>query len=162
MKYKVLPSAAHNFGHAFMSTLNYVQNDYVMSHIAWAVHGSGKDCLEVDLLTGEAWPHELTPEPVLEAVAQYHDRFPKHLESHGIEPTAVVAAKMVFTFHPDERRTLGSRRVGNAWEMPADCVVTIRDDRGKEHQGVLHERCIAEARSKGRHRHDPRRWFRLA
>ncbi len=68
MKYKVLASAAHNFGHSFISGLN----SSAMSEIAWAVDRTGKERLEIDLLTGHARPRELTPEPVLEAIARYH------------------------------------------------------------------------------------------
>ena len=162
MKYKVLPSAAHNFGHSFMSAMNYVGDDYVMSHIAWAVEESGADRLEIDLLTGDARPKDLTPPPVLDAVVRYREWFPTHLERHGVDPEAVVEAKMSFTFHPDERKELGSGPFDNAWEMPVDCVVIIRDDQGKEHRGILRDRCIAEARSRKQRWFDPRHWFRRA
>lgn len=159
MKYKVLASAAHNFGHSFISGLN----SSAMSEIAWAVDRTGEERLEIDLLTGHAKPRELTPEPVLVAIARYHEWFPRHLERHGIEPTAVVDARMVLTFEPEGRVDRYSNFFWNAWDMPVECVVTIQDDRGKEHQSSLRDRCGALPRWRSWRRWlHPRYWYRLA
>ena len=52
MKYKALKSAVHNLGRFFASSLNWRDNDYVMSHLARAVVTSGEVELDVDLLSG--------------------------------------------------------------------------------------------------------------
>ena len=54
MKYKVIKSAAHNFGHSFVSLMNYRGDDYVMSHLARLVVETGRSEVSVDLMTGQA------------------------------------------------------------------------------------------------------------
>ena len=71
MKYKVLKSAAHNFGRSFASSLNWRGNDYVMSHLARAVVTSGEVELSVDLLSGQAKPTPLLEGPVQASVTDY-------------------------------------------------------------------------------------------
>jgi hypothetical protein len=146
MKYKAIRSAAHNFGHSFMSTLNYVGNDYVMSHIAWAVADSGKAELRINFLDGTAEPAELTPPPVLESIALRKTWLPKHLVGHGIEPTAIRAAQMTFRFDLSQRTEILSEHHVGAWRMPVECRVEMLDDRGKLHVAVLQDSCIAESR----------------
>ena len=48
MKYKVISSAAHNFGHSFVSLMNYGPDDYVMQYLADAALESGASELFVD------------------------------------------------------------------------------------------------------------------
>lgn len=137
MKYKVLKSAAHNFGHSFVSLLNYRGDDYVMSHLARAAVETGAPELRVDLLSGRAEPQALLEPPIRASVAGYVSWFPELLSSHRIEPQAVRAAAMRVRFEPDRRSTnLG---FADAWEIPFECVVTIVDDRGKIHEGLVRD-----------------------
>jgi hypothetical protein len=135
MKYKVLKSAAHNFGHSFASSLNWRDNDYVMSHLARAVVTSGEVELSVDLLSGQAQPTRLLESPVQASVADYVRRFPDLLRSQRIAPEAVRAATMRVRFQP-ERRVDMNEGVGG-WTIPFECVVSLTDDHGKVHQGRL-------------------------
>ena len=71
MKYKVIKSAAHNFGHSFVSLMNYRGDDYVMSHLARLVVETGHTELSVDLLSGRGQPSALLWGPIRASVAVY-------------------------------------------------------------------------------------------
>ncbi|AWY00274.1 hypothetical protein A8139_09885 [Marinomonas primoryensis] len=51
MKYKNIKSAIHNFGHSFVSLMNYVDEDYVIDEIG-KIHKQGYD-IEINWLTRE-------------------------------------------------------------------------------------------------------------
>jgi hypothetical protein len=133
MKYKVLKSAAHNFGRSFASTLNWRGNDYVMSHLARAVVTSGEVELSVDLLSGQAQPTALLDGPVQASVTDYVRWFPDLLRSQRVVPEAVRAATMRMRFQPERRVELHGGMGG--WTIPFECVVSLTDDHGKVHQG---------------------------
>jgi len=77
MKYKVLKSAAHNFGHSFVSLMNYRAGDYVMSHLARRALEVQAPELRIDLLTGTAEPASLLIPPVRESLALRIPWFPQ-------------------------------------------------------------------------------------
>ncbi len=135
MKYKALKSAAHNVGRSFASSLNWRDNDYVMSHLARAVVTSGEVELDVDLLSGRAQPPPLLAEPVQASVADYVRRFPDMLRSQRISPEAVRVATMRVRFEP-ERRVDMKEGIGG-WTIPYECLVSLTDDHGKIHEGRL-------------------------
>lgn len=135
MKHKVLKSVAHNTGHSFVSLMNWRGGDYVMSHITRAALTSGAEELRADLLTGVAEPPELLPEPVRESIHSYATWFPNFLRSHGVEPAAVVSARLTLCLvlrlrahDPCFRRHLA---------VPFECVVDLVDDRGRTHTGKV-------------------------
>jgi len=133
MKYKVLKSAAHNFGRSFASSPNWRGDDYVMSHLARAVVTSGEVELSVDLLSGKAQPTPLLEEPVQTSVTAYVRWFPDLLRSQRVTPEAVRAASMRVRFQPERRVDLHGEMGG--WTIPFECVVSLTDDRGKVHEG---------------------------
>ncbi|MDB4908084.1 MAG: hypothetical protein JWO05_2868 [Gemmatimonadetes bacterium] len=133
MKYKVIKSAAHNFGHSFVSLMNWSGDDYTMSHLAREVVERDMPVLEVDLLSGRAAPQALLVPPVGASVTRYLDWFPKLLVSQRIDPAVVRAASLRIQFQP-ERRSV-NHGFSNAWEIPFECLVAIEDDRGKRHEG---------------------------
>jgi hypothetical protein len=135
VKYKVLKSAAYNFGRSFASSLNWRGNDYVMSHLARAAVASGEVELNVDLLSGRAQPPSLLAEPVQASVADYVRWLPDLLRSQRVSPEAIRAATMRVRFQP-ERRVDMNGEVGG-WTIPYECVVRLTDDHGKVHQGRL-------------------------
>src|ERR1700730_2855707 len=121
MKYKVLKSAAHNFGRSFASSLNWRGNDYVMSHLARAVVASGEVELSVDLLSGEAKPTPLLEGPVQSSVTDYVRWFPDLLRSQRVVPEAVRTATMRVRFQPERRGEVHGGVGGGA--RPFWCVV---------------------------------------
>ena len=133
MKYKVLKSAAHNFGRSFASSLNWRGDDYVMSHLARAVVASGEVELSVDLLSGQAKPTPLLEGPVQSSVTDYVRWFPDLLRSQRVVPEAVRTATMRVRFQPERRVELHGGMGG--WTIPFECVVSLTDDNSKVHLG---------------------------
>ena len=111
MKYKVIKSAAHNFGHSFVSLMNYRGDDYVMSHLARLVVETGCSELSVDLMTGRAEPRALLWGPVGASVAAHVRWFPDLLASQQVDPAVVRIATMKVTFWPGQPlRSLATTR----------------------------------------------------
>lgn len=133
MKYKVLASVAHNFGHSFASLLNYEADDYVMSHLARRAVATGADELRVDLLSGAAEPADLLVPPVRASLATRLPWLPRLLRSQRIDPAAVVRATLRLRFDLARRRA--DHRAPDAWELPFECLVELTDDRGRVHAG---------------------------
>jgi len=133
MKYKVIKSVAHNFGHSFVSLMNYRADDYVMSYLVRAALASGQAELRIDLTTGQASPQALLTPPVRESVASYVAWLPKLLQSHRVRPDAVISASMIL--HLALGRVSDDIGFKNHVEVPFECLVTLVDDRGREHIG---------------------------
>ncbi len=89
--------------------------------------------MTVDLLSGEAGPAELIAPPVDESIAARLRWFPSLLAAEGIDPSVVRAARMRIVF--DTARCAAHPPVEGyaVSEVPFDCWVTIRDDRGTTH-----------------------------
>lgn len=144
MKYKVIKSAAHNFGHSFVSTMNYLADDYVMSHLARAAVASGEAELRVDLISGHAEPAALVTPPVSESIEDRLVWFPHLLASHGITPSVICGAKMSIRY--DLARRSPDMAFPGYFQMPFTCTVEILDDRGKVHVGEVRDWWSADER----------------
>ncbi len=143
MKYKVIKSAAHNFGHSFVSLMNYGPDDYVMQYLADAALESGASELFVDLLSGEACPKELLLPPVRRSVARYVEWFPQLLRSQEIAPEAIRSARMRLRFFLDRVNRTTAWKYPGTVGLPFECRVVIEDDRGKVHEGVVRDVWVA-------------------
>jgi hypothetical protein len=137
MKYKVIKSAAHNFGHSFVSLMNYRGDDYVMSHLARLVVETGQTELSVDLLSGRGAPSTLLWGPIRASVAAYMKWLPTLLGSHQIDPSILRSATMKLIFRPKDRYPIAG--FAGAWGIPFECVVTLGDDRGEVHEGRVRD-----------------------
>jgi len=137
MKYKVIKSVAHNFGHSFISLMNWRGEDYVMAHLARAAVRSGVDTLRVDLLSGAAEPDALLSRPVRASVEAYVRGLPRDLESQGVTPAAVVGGEMCVRFDLAQRAE--DRTWARHFRVPVECVVRLTDDRGKTSEGRVTE-----------------------
>src|SRR5690349_11661464 len=82
-RYKVLKSVAHNFAHAFVSSTNYWDGDYVACHLIRASRASGEHVLEANLLTGEAKPSVLLPPPVAGSLEGYRQSLGRFVTTGG-------------------------------------------------------------------------------
>jgi hypothetical protein len=142
MKYKALKSVAHNFGHSFVSLMNYRADDYVMSHLARRAIEAGQPELRVDLLSGSAEPRTLLIPPVRDSIAHRVPWLQTLLASHRISSSAVQAAHMRIRFELERRSVNHGFR--NAWEIPFDCWVELTDDRGKAHIGHIRAWWLAD------------------
>lgn len=136
MKYKVIKGIAHDFGHAFVSLMNYVTDDYVMDHLVRAAAASGEPELRVDLLTGAAEPAALVV-PLVRASLDMHIAWlPGMLRQHGVRPEQLRKATMSVRFDLSRLRSPALTRV----MLPLVCEVEMMDNRGIVHVGtVRHE-----------------------
>ena len=129
--YKIMKSIAHNLGHSFTSLMNYHGDDYVMGHILRAARSTGKEKLEIDLLTGIAEPIELLVEPIRESLVWHSKTFPDFVDRSGSDINLINSAKMTVQY------TLGIERPyphdHKYIENPYTCDVVIIDNRNKEH-----------------------------
>ena len=57
--HKPLKDVAHDFGHSFVSLMNYIDDVYFLGHLLKQVRATNSSRLEVDLLRGTAKPEQL-------------------------------------------------------------------------------------------------------
>jgi len=131
VKYKRIPSAAHNFGHSFVSILNAA----AMCDLALTAAKSGVHRFRVDLLVGAAEPEIFLTPDVTGAIASYVARFPEHLAGEGIDIQRVQNATLTIDFMLAGTGAASGRRP--PWTAPFRCLVTIGDDRGEVHHGRI-------------------------
>jgi hypothetical protein len=111
--------------------MNYRGNDYVMGHILRAARTTGKETLELDLLTGFAEPMELIVEPVRETLDWYSKTFPDFVNRSGSDIKLITSAKMTIHYYLAKERLYprGPKYIENQY----CCDVVIIDNRNKEH-----------------------------
>ena len=118
MKYKHVPSALHNFGHSFVSLMNYVDDEYVVDVLEGIAREESDHQVEINFSTGKAEPSRALDIPVVsKSVKYWQDWLPKLLRSHGVNPEAINNARVRF-------------RLTN---MGREVAVEAQDDRGKQH-----------------------------
>ena len=120
MKYKNIDSAIHNFGHSFMSGMNYVEDDHVMYEVHAIVRKEPHE-LSINFSTGKISPQAAYSSRLQTAVKNYREQLPDFLTRNSVDPTAV----MDVTLHHRLTRTGG------------ETVMLARDDRGIEHRVVV-------------------------
>jgi hypothetical protein len=135
VKYKAIKSAAHNFAHSFVSSMNYVGDDYVIGHLARAAVASGEPEFRVDLLTGDAGPSAFLTEPVTSSLEWHVPWFGGLLKSQGVQMGAVREAAMRLRFDLSRLDVRGLKPA----MVPFECEVEITDDRGIVHVGTVRE-----------------------
>jgi hypothetical protein len=119
MKYKHLPSALHNFGHSFVSLMNYVNDEYVVDVLERLAREDPRREVEIDFKNGLTDPRTVAEnETVSKSMRYWHDWLPKRLASQGIEPVAILDLRLRFRI----------TRMGN------EVIVQAQDDRGKQHK----------------------------
>jgi hypothetical protein len=133
--HKVLKSVVRSVADSFTSLMNYAGGDYVMGHVLTAARATGKNRLDVDLLTGVATPEELVTYPVTRAISSYHDRFPQLVERSGADFAFVAAAKLVLEFDTSVSRAVA--RFPQLSESPYRCHVELIDDRDHVYEITL-------------------------
>ena len=136
-KYKVLASAAHNYGASFISVMNSAAGDFTMCHLIRAAQSTDARELRVDLLTGTAEPPQLCPPGVLESVRAYSAAFGLHLQRSGSALDLVSRAELRVTVRLGAVVEKG--KPGAPLHALLACDVEIVDDRGKSHSGRIEE-----------------------
>ncbi len=113
MKYKNIYSAIHNFGHSFLSLMNYVDGDYVIDELSNII-SKGYD-IEIDWLNNAFMPKpEATPR-IIKSMDYYFANLKKHLQSQNVDVNRIKAMKL---YCPAKGRK----------------YMWAKDDRGKEYK----------------------------
>lgn len=113
MKYKNNKSAIHNFGHSFVSLMNYIDEDYVVDIIS-EIHHQGYD-IEINWLTREFGPAQNQ-----ESIGYWADSLKKNCSSHNVNLDSLSSLLLV-------------------WPAGQSKYMQAIDDKGTEHKIYINE-----------------------
>jgi hypothetical protein len=114
MKYKHIPSMAHNFAHSFVSLMNYVDDTYVVDEIQ-AILQHIQEPIYISFLEGVIRPATADSHVLQTASMRYRSWFSEHARRHNVDPASIRHLEISIA------RTKQGMRV----------VVEVTDDRGK-------------------------------
>jgi len=130
--HKVLKSVSHNFGHSFVSFMNYIETNYFLGLLQTEMRKTKLNRLEVDILNNESQPKKLLTRKIQKSINYWNKWFPELIEKSKSSMEFVKSAKMVIEFdltlsrkYPHDNRFT---------ENPYLCEITIIDDNGKEYK----------------------------
>jgi hypothetical protein len=119
MKYKHLPSALHNFGHSFVSLMNYVDDEYIVDVLERIAREEPSHEVAINFATGLTEPKRAAESTaVAKSIRYWQEWLPKLFLSQDVQPAAVSEVRVRF------RLTNVGREV----------IVESRDDRGHEYK----------------------------
>lgn len=127
-RYKPIRSAIHNFAASFCSTLNYVDNDYGIEHVARAAYEARVNQVIIHwlrdgkvLLPTTVEPTQVANRRVRETLARYAARWPGLLNSMGLTVEQFGRIDMRWDFDWTMPHPFG----------PLTLTMEAEDDRGK-------------------------------
>jgi len=130
--HKPLKSISHNFGHSFISLMNYINDDYFLGHLLKQARRTNLNRLEIDILKKIATPLELLTPPISDSIGHWNKWFPTLVNGSGSTMDFISAATVTIEFDLQKSRPyLNDNRIT---ENPFTCEVVITDDRGKEYK----------------------------
>jgi hypothetical protein len=132
ISHKPLKSVSHNFGHSFISLMNYINDDYFLGHLLKQARKTQINRLEVDILNNTAEPKELLTNPIKSSIEHWNKWFPTLVESSGSTMEFVSSATMTIEF--DLLTTRLHSTDEKFTENPFFCEIVIIDDRGKSYK----------------------------
>lgn len=118
MKYKHIDAMLHNFGHSFVSLMNYVDGEYILDILPELALHSPEHEIDINFQNGEISPSGEYPEVLHQSVSYWQSWLPKHISNHHIE------AERLSAIHVRYRLV----------KMGHEVIVSTTDDRGKEHK----------------------------
>ena len=127
--HKPLKSVSHNFGHSFISLMNYVNDDYFLGHLLKQARKTTLNKLTIDVLQNTAKPTELLTEEIRTSIERWNKWFPSLIESSGSTMDFVSSAIMTVEFDLNQTRPYVNNN--QFIESPFICEIVITDDRGK-------------------------------
>jgi len=130
--HKILKSVSHNFGHSFVSLMNYIETDYFLGLLLTEMRKTGLNKLKVDILKNESKPKELLTIKIRKSISYRIKWFPDLVKNSGSSMDFINSAEMTIEFDLTTSRfyTQDSRFVEN----PYICTIKIIDDNGKEYK----------------------------
>lgn len=132
ISHKPLKSVSHNFGHSFISLMNYINDDYFMGHLLKQARKTNFNRLTVDILKNIAEPTELLNDQIKQSVEHWNNWFPTLVKSSGSTMDYVSSATMTIEFDLQKTRPYASN--SDYLESPFICEIVIIDDRNKEYK----------------------------
>jgi hypothetical protein len=131
--HKALKSISHNFGHSFISLMNYLHDDYFLGHLLTQARKTNLSKLSVDIIADTASPDGLLTKPIRDAIHHWCKWFPQLVNSGGSTMEFVSKATLTIEF---DLKTWRPYKDTAKIECPFICEIIITDDRGKEYKSV--------------------------
>jgi len=130
-KYKVLKSISHNFGHSFISLMNWAYSDYIMGHIIKSARENNESKLTLDILAKSWGPTKLVTPIIAENLKRYCEHFPQLVTSSNSSMELIKEAKMILLIDLSKERIYkeNPKYIENYFEL----TVEIIDDRDKKY-----------------------------
>lgn len=104
---------AHNFGHSFVSLMNYVGNEHIVDEIH-RVLSRIHEPLHINFLNGVITPNTAQSTLLIASVQAYQSSFAKHARSHYVDPACL------------EQLELSIAQTSTGIQV----VIEVQDDRG--------------------------------
>lgn len=123
MKYKHVPSMLHDFGHSFMSLMNYVDGEHAVDLLQYALKRVPEKRLEIHFPSRRIDPPSEYSAKLCKSVGYWADSLPGRMASHGVSGDAVLDITLVVFM--DARGM--------------HCKVQAADDRGKAYDVLVSE-----------------------
>lgn len=121
MKYKHIDSALHNFGHSFVSLMNYVDDTYICDLLDAAVQSSEGREVRINFSGGTADLPKDSPIQLVKSFEYSKTWLPKLLESQNVAPASVSSIVLRYKLT----------------RMGREVLIDAIDDRGKQHKVLI-------------------------
>jgi hypothetical protein len=98
MSYKRIGSCIHNYGHSFLSLMNWEDGEYIDDILARRVDEDPEQTVIIDFVTGTILPSDfgLRSNKLQTSVTLYRERWPGHVASHGIVAEKIIRCELHF------------------------------------------------------------------
>ena len=122
MKYKHIDAMLHNFGHSFVSLMNYVDDQYVLDVLPELARNAPGYEIDINFSNGQVSPPGEYPALFHKSISYWKDWLPGHIANHGLDPERLSEIHVRY------------RLV----KMGHEIIVSAIDDRNKEHKVFVH------------------------
>jgi len=107
---------AHNFGHSFVSLMNYVGEAHIVDEIRRVI-AQFHEPLHINFLDGTIIPNTAQTDLLVASVRIYQSSFAQHALSHDVDPSSIHQLELAIT-----RTSTG-----------IEAMIQVQDDRGKQY-----------------------------
>jgi len=121
MKYKHIDSMLHNFGHSFVSLMNYVDDEYIIDLLPSVAASVPGNEININFSQRTISPPFEYPMTLVKSVNYWADSLTRHIESHNVETSRLSDIHLRF-------------RQG---ELGYEVVMSTVDDRGQSHNVLV-------------------------
>ena len=122
MKYKEIDAMLHNFGHSFVSLMNYVDDQYIVDLLSSFARLSATREISINFSNGSVAPELPYPAELAKSIAFWQGWLPQHMHNHRIDAQALLPIVLRYRL-----TSLGQ-----------EVIVESTDDRGRQHKVFVH------------------------